>query len=451
MHNLFWTNSRQFKSWRLFVFLSFFALIGLPPLNSYAHQTPNTLIFLDANPGRVTLELQMPLTELELAFGNDITKSPEMLIEKLGPQLKEYLKAHIHAFVNKSLPWQVEIASLRMAKGQYIENGIDYWELVANVVIIPQAGESTRRFMLDYDVIMHQVMNHVALLSIRSDWETGMLSDTSTTKQAMVIARNTADNVIYPVEINLKKGNWFEGFKSMLALGIEHIKEGTDHLLFLLTLLLPAALIAVDKKWAKAGTTRYSLVRILKIVTAFTIGHSITLLIGALGVLHFPSRPIEVMIAVSILVSAIHALRPIFPGKEMYIAAGFGLIHGMAFAQTLANLNLDMGRMVLSILGFNIGIELMQLFVIAITIPWLIILSRTNWYTYVRIMGAIFAGVAAIEWIVERVSGHPNIVGTSITQIADEGKWVIVFLAVLSLVSVLVGRRVRSGPISRNI
>jgi hypothetical protein len=326
-----------------------------------------------------------------------------------------------------------------MSKGQYVENGIDYWELVANVTIIPQENQSTRKFMLDYDVIMHQVMNHAALLSIRSDWETGMMNDTS--KQVIVIARDVGANVIHPVEINLKKGNWFQGFISMLSLGIEHIKEGTDHLLFLLTLLLPAALIAVGGKWAKAGTTKYSLVRILKIVTAFTIGHSITLLIGALGVIHFPSKPIEVLIAVSILVSAIHALKPIFPGREMYIAAGFGLIHGMAFAQTLANLNLDASRMVLSILGFNIGIEAMQLFVIAITIPWLIMLSRTKIYDYVRIIGALFAGIAAIAWIIERVSGESNFLSVFVSQAAGYVQWLIVVLAVISLLTFFANRK----------
>jgi hypothetical protein len=223
----------------------------------------------------------------------------------------------------------------------------------------------------------------------------------------------------------------------MLELGMAHIREGTDHLLFLLTLLLPAALIASRGRWAKAGSVRYSLLRILKIVTAFTIGHSVTLLIGALGLIHFPGRPIEVLIAVSILVSAIHALRPIFPGKELYIAGGFGLIHGMAFAQTLSNLHLDTGRMLLSIFGFNIGIELMQLFVIMITMPWLLILSRGAAYTYVRITGAIIAGISALAWIAERVSGDTNILGAWVTRAASQAQWVIALLAVLAGVSVL--------------
>jgi len=440
MHKIFSINSRHKNSWRLFIFVSIFAIAALRPTISSAHQTPNTLVFLDASPNRVALELQMPLSELELAFGNNISKSPETLIEKFGTQLTEYLKAHIHAYSKKTAPWNVEIEALRMDKGKYIENGIDYWEVVANVVIIPQPGESTRKFMLDYDVIMHQVINHAALVSIRSDWETGNLNTSSA--DAMVISWNTKDNVIYPLEINLQRGSWFKGFKSMLALGMQHIKEGTDHLLFLIVLLLPAALLINGKRWGGFGGTKYSILRLLKIVTSFTIGHSITLLIGALGWLRLPAQPVEILIAFSILVSAIHAIRPIFPGKEMYVAAGFGLIHGLAFASILANLKLGAGTLALSILGFNLGIEVMQLFVVLITIPWLILLSQTPTYKYVRVGGAIISGIVAIAWILERVTQTPNFVSAFVNKAAEQARWLILILAVLALVSIQLKKRV---------
>jgi HupE / UreJ protein len=93
----------------------------------------------------------------------------------------------------------------------------------------------------------------------------------------------------------------------------------------------------------------------LRIVTAFTLGHSLTLLAGALGWLRLPGQPVEILIAVSILVSAAHAQRPLFPGREAQVAAGFGLVHilvhGLAFTGTLAGLHLSAGPLALSILG----------------------------------------------------------------------------------------------------
>jgi hypothetical protein len=86
----------------------------------------------------------------------------------------------------------------------------------------------------------------------------------------------------------------------------------------------------------------------------------------------------------------------------MYLALGFGLIHGLAFASVLFNMNLGAGALALSILGFNLGIELMQLLIIALIVPWLILLSRTHVYKPIRIVGAIISSIAAIVWIVER-------------------------------------------------
>jgi hypothetical protein len=233
--------------------------------------------------------------------------------------------------------------------------------------------------------------------------------------------------------IGLQEGNLWRGFTSMVCLGIDHMKESTGHLLFLLTLLLPATLIARNKQWHGFGGVKNSLIRILKIVTAFTIGYSITLLIGAFGIFHFPGRLIEVLIALSIFISAIHALKPIFPGHEMFIAAGFGLIHGMAFAETLVNLNLGGLHMALGILGFNIGIELMQLFVIAITIPWLIILSRNNTYKGLRIGVAIFAGIASLGWMLEGLTGESNFISMFVQFATAYTTWIIIILAVAAV------------------
>lgn len=433
MINNFISNSRSATVERLFVFFTVFILSSLVA-RVYAHQTPSTIILLDIKPEKVIVELQLPLSELELAFGHDVTKNTETLIERLGPQLKEYLLAHIHPMVARDQPWLAEVTDMEIGRAEQTASG-PYQEITVHLVLTPPAGASTRQFIFDYDVIMHQLVTHSALVSIRSDWQ--LENESGQPVEVGVIRVDTKTSLIYPLDINLEKGNWWTGFKSMVSLGMEHIKEGTDHLLFLLALLLPAPLLAARGRWSAFGGIRYSIMNLLKVVTAFTLGHSVTLLAGALGWLHLPSQPVEIVIAFSILISAIHALRPIFPGREAYIAAGFGLVHGLAFATTLTNLNLSAGQMALSILGFNIGIELMQLFVVAITVPWLILLSPSGSYKVVRVIGSGIAGVAAIAWMMERIFNHPNLVTELLEQFVQYAPMAILALAGAALLSVV--------------
>jgi hypothetical protein len=117
--------------------------------------------------------------------------------------------------------------------------------------------------------------------------------------------------------------------------GVRQIAEGTDHLLFLLMFLLVAPLLVVARRWQPAPPTASTgaLRRTVRVVTAFTVGHSATLIAAAIGGLRVAGPWVEVLIAVSILVTAIHALRPLFPPRgEPFIAGGFGPIHGLAFS-----------------------------------------------------------------------------------------------------------------------
>jgi HupE / UreJ protein len=223
------------------------------------------------------------------------------------------------------------------------------------------------------------------------------------------------------------------GFASVFRLGMRHIAEGTDHLLFLLALLLPAPLMVIGSHWAGFAEVHRGLQRILKIVTAFTIGHSITLMLAASGLVRAPSRPIEVLIAFSILISAIHALRPMFPGQEAQIAAFFGLIHGLAFAATLDELGLGRWERVGGILAFNLGIETMQLVVVAVILPSLILLSRTRGYRFLRISGAAFAGSASVGWIGERLFGLHSSVDAVVGVVAHHAVWIAGGLFSISL------------------
>lgn len=413
----------------LIVFLTGLMTALLPTV--WAHPMPNSVVLLTVHADRIDAEVQIPLNELQAAFGHAVNDSSDGLVARLGPQLRYYLKEHIRPQSSDGRIWLVEVGALSVHETRNPINAT-YHELRAQVRLVCPPGTDVRRFVFRYDVVLHQVVTHKILVSVRQDWARGQLAEEAPA-QVGVIELDIVNNRILPLLVTLEKGSVWTGFRAMVELGIQHIAEGTDHLLFLLVLLLPAPLLASNGRWGRPGGVPYSLRRLLGIVTAFTLGHSLTLLLGALGWVRLPGQPVEVLIAVSILVSAVHAVRPLFPGREAWVAAGFGLVHGLAFAGTLVGLRLDAGPMALSILGFNLGIELMQLLVIALTIPWLMLLSRTPEYRIVRLTGAFLATIAAMAWVAERVTGQGNVVSRGTEQVADYAPYALVVLALLAL------------------
>ncbi len=363
----------------------------------------------------------MPLPELESAIDHPISNITT------DPFFRLYFAQHIKAYTGGN-NWRTTITSVKVTTTHDDAVG-KYQQVELTFELKPAEPIDLRKFTFAYDVILHQVVTHEVLVLLQQDWYNG-INEESAARVIGTIKLDVPSGKIYPLAISLEKGSAWKGFTSMLNLGMQHIKEGTDHLLFLIVLLLPAMLIAQNKKWGGFGGLKYSLKNLVKIVTAFTIGHSITLLLCASGWLTVPSQPIEILIACSILVSAAHAVRPLFPGREVYIAAGFGLIHGMAFASVLAGLDLNVSTLALSILGFNLGIELMQLFIILIIAPWLILLSRTNFYKWVSVPAALFAAVAALGWIAERVSGNSNMVTVAINDLTPYAPRLIILLAI---------------------
>lgn len=381
----------------------------------FAHQSPTTIALLDISPNNVTLELHLPLSELSLALEEDLSTNAQTLVATKGSALKTYILNHTKVFVDKDKPWEMLVTEMYVDESKDEVSGINYKELRVKLLLKPYSGESTRQFTLAYDVIMHHVGNHVAYVSVRNDWERGTVENEQ--NEIGIIRVDTKDNMVYPLNINLEKGSKLKGFAGMIAHGMQHIEEGTDHLLFILTLLLPACLLVNNRKWAGYGGFKHSIYKLIKIVTAFTIGHSITLLIGAFNIFKFPVQIIEVLIAFSILITAIHAIKPLFYDKEIFIAVGFGFIHGLAFSQTLQNLHLSTNELLLSVAGFNIGIEIMQLFIILLIIPSFFIMSQTQYFKHIKNVLALFVIIISIGWITERITNETNLIVQSIEVI----------------------------------
>ncbi|WP_425144949.1 HupE/UreJ family protein [Deinococcus sp.] len=410
------------------------ALVLLVQGHSLAHPMPTTTVQLDLHTGYVTAELAVPLNELQLATHWTLVNNPQALARYAEP-LRAYLARHLALTGPNGQPWAVEIGEPTISEVQQTAAG-PYQEFLVPARLTPPAGASVRDFTLKYDAVVREVKTHSILVSVRRDWERGLNNEGGNENvEVGVIRADPRTGQVPLLPVNQEQGSAWQGFRGIVLLGVRHIAEGTDHLLFLLTLLLPAALLVVPgrrPRWGGFGGTRRSLLNIVKITTAFTIGHSLTLLLGTLKIVNVPDAPIEALIAVTILVSAVHALRPIFPGREVLIAGGFGLIHGLAFSYTLAELGLNGWQTALSLLGFNLGIEAMQLVVIAVTMPWLILLAQTRLYPAVRTVGASLAVLASLGWLGDRL-GWSNPLGKLADGLGAVGPWALIGLALLAL------------------
>ena len=173
--------------------------------------------------------------------------------------------------------------------------------------------------------------------------------------------------------------------------------------LFLISLLLPAALRAGARGWEPAERFAPVFWDVFKVVTAFTVAHSITLSLAALAVLELPSRLVESAIALSVLLAALNNLRPLVLGRRWIVAFAFGLIHGFGFASVLADLGLPKDALLVALVGFNAGVETGQLAIVAAFLPAAFWLRGTWLYRRMLLLGgsALIALVAAI-WLVER-------------------------------------------------
>lgn len=182
--------------------------------------------------------------------------------------------------------------------------------------------------------------------------------------------------------------------------GVLHFALGYDHVLFLLSLVLAAGFVA------RAKGTKKALVDVAWLVTAFTLGHSVTLVLAALGIVVLPAQPVEIAIAASIvLVALLNVWRPEQRGPMPWIAGGFGLIHGFGFSSVLMELGLPRAQTVLALVCFNVGIELAQLAFVALVMGPLAWASRTKGYrVFVRGTSVLIA-LLALFWVVERVAG----------------------------------------------
>ncbi|MEA2078983.1 MAG: HupE/UreJ family protein [Pseudomonadota bacterium] len=244
---------------------------------------------------------------------------------------------------------------------------------------------------LDYDLFFDLDPSHRGLLRIDypSTVQTAVLSPDRPRIELDPITRSSARQFAE---------YWWEG--------IVHIAIGYDHILFLLTLLLPAALWRQNGRWRGLDSFRSVLSEAAAIVTAFTIAHSITLSAAASGSIVVPSRWVESAIAATVLLVALNNLYPLASGRRWLLAFCLGLIHGFGFASVLRDLGLPSETLMLALLGFNLGVETGQLAMVAAFLPIAFLFRGTPFYHRIVVpFGSATVAAVAMLWMLQRSIG----------------------------------------------
>lgn len=196
---------------------------------------------------------------------------------------------------------------------------------------------------------------------------------------------------------------WWRELLSFGYEGVWHIWIGYDHLLFLLSLLLPAAMLHKDKLGQGKHAWRTISWEVFAVVGAFTVAHSITLSLAVLGYVSLPSRWVESAIAASVIIAALNNVFPLLSRQRTLLAFGFGLIHGLGIASVLLDLDLPSNQQILSLLGFNLGVEVGQLVIVVLMLPLIVLCSRYRFYTPVVLKaGSLSISLIGLVWLLER-------------------------------------------------
>jgi len=196
----------------------------------------------------------------------------------------------------------------------------------------------------------------------------------------------SADNLEQTFVVGAEESLWAKMYQ-FVVLGVEHIFLGYDHIMFLL------ALIAVGGR----------LMHLVKIVTAFTVAHSITLCLAALEIVNLPAKWVEAGIALSIAYVAIENFWLKRTDHRWVLTFFFGLVHGFGFANVLRELGLPTRGLVASLLSFNIGVEIGQILIVAIVFPLIAWLNRQVYKRSVVLAVSVLIGLFGVGWFIERV------------------------------------------------
>ncbi len=367
------------------------------PGTSSAHAGNESYVYLDVADDDLRGQVEMPYGDIRTAFGLELDGSDaENQIELADhlDTLQAYAVEHL-SIGDASGPWTLVFDGVLTLADAYDVEGGEYaiFPFVVDLggIDVPQV------LTVSFDPFFDEIEGRNALLLIANDWKRGVFDNEA---EALVQFDAGARTQV----VDLGSTSQWKNFSESMNLGLDHIKTGPDHIFFVLVLLLPSVLVYTTVRWLPTATFASSLWRVLKIVSMFTVAHSITFTLAGLDILPLPpSRLVESIIAASIAAAALHNLWPIGANKEWMIAFAFGLFHGMGFASLVSDLEVSKSTQLISLLGRNVGIEIGQAFIVLVVFPGLFLLRRTIYYRPFFLASSLALAFVSLGWMLERV------------------------------------------------
>jgi hypothetical protein len=370
---------------RMLLKFTLFALLAFTGA-AQAHKASDAYLSLDVEGAQVRGQLDVALRDVDVAIGLDADDDGQITWGELRQQreaLAGWALRHISLSrdAGGTSPCQLEVGALQV--DQHTDG---------TYAVLPLAGQCSGAdgpLTLGYRLMFEQDAQHRGLVRLSLDGAA----------QSLVFSPERPEQ-----RIDATPPSAWTTLHQYIVEGVWHIWLGFDHVLFLLALLLPAVLVWDGRRWQ--GVARLGLAgrEVLAVVTSFTLAHSVTLSLATLGWISLPSRWVESVIALSVVLAAANNLRPTVQGRRWIAAFGFGLIHGFGFASVLADLGLPRDALVLSLVGFNVGVELGQIAIVALFLPLAFRARDTAFYRRgVLVGGSLLTLALAGIWLVERV------------------------------------------------
>jgi hypothetical protein len=359
----------------------------------HAHKVGESYLFLDVSPQALEGRVETTLSDLDRALDLDVDGDGKVSDDEINGKI-DTIRSYIAARVK--IGPQTNPYDLRYAGHDILETYRGrYFTLHFSVKDIGPLSR-TDSIGIEYNVLFDSDPQQRGLLILEHNRLVGSVNEDETV--SLIFSPQAPQQFL-----ELKERSIVREVANFVGQGVWHIWIGIDHVLFLLAFILPTVLRRSNNAWEPVGDFGTVLVKIIKIISLFTLAHSITLCLAALEIIQLPSRLVESIIAASVVVAAINNIYPFFGGRLWLVIFGFGLFHGFGFASVLTDLGLNPASLAASLLGFNLGVEIGQVAIIAVAFPLCYAFRRSPLYCSVGLKGGsgLIGGIAFL-WFIER-------------------------------------------------